>query len=282
MVRIPVTINILLIGFFLVFGILVSRKAIKKYPDLKLETVLKKIPSFYILLPVPAIVFGINKFLQYKPTLLWNVPLWLQYHYSSITWGMILGLLTFIFSFASFLAIKTDHRQKYHLIVAGLIFITAIQSAQWVYTRPIAPQLEEKVNRDSVIIQTSFVSCGAAAAANILKAFGINKTEKEMANLFGTSVINGTSAAQVVYGMRKLGFNCRMKFDENRDTLIINPPALLYFGKGTAWAKFHAVAFMGYQDGKAEIRDPINGKAYLTKEQLEKEWSGYCIEFQKI
>jgi hypothetical protein len=39
---------------------------------------------------------------------------------------------------------------------------------------------------------------------------------------------------------------------------------------------------MGYQDGKAEIRDPINGKAYLTKEQLEKEWSGYCIEFQKI
>jgi ABC-type bacteriocin/lantibiotic exporter with double-glycine peptidase domain len=54
-----------------------------------------------------------------------------------------------------------------------------------------------------VVPQTSGQSCGAAAGANVARWFGLRRSERDMASLFGTSV--GTSAAQVIYGLRELG-----------------------------------------------------------------------------
>ena len=96
MVGIPIWLNILLILLFVALAIVEYRRLISRDPSLNMKTVLKRAPYLYVLIPLSLILLVIANL--NRPRLIWNLPLWLQYHYTALTWGGILGIFAFFFS----------------------------------------------------------------------------------------------------------------------------------------------------------------------------------------
>ena len=276
MVGIPIWLNILLILLFATIAIVEYRRLIVRDPSLNMKTVLKRAPYLYVLIPLSLILLIVANL--NRPRLIWNLPLWLQYHYTALTWGGILAIFTFVFSLAAAVALRTQHRERWKIVIAGTLLIFVIQVIQWNYTRPIAPRLKDIVATSGTVMQTSNASCAAASGASIVRTFGEQRTEKQMAELYGTTV-GGTSGAQVIYGMREIGFSCNKVrvLDSNPEKL--NAPAMLFIDNQFTGPESHAVAYMGFNKDKAEIFDPLEGRRFLSKNQLAKIWHGRGIEF---
>ena len=276
MVGIPIWLNILLILLFAALAIVEYRRLIVRDPSLNMKTVLTRAPYLYVLIPLSLILLVVANL--NRPRLIWNLPLWLQYHYTALTWGGILAIFTFIFSLASAVAIRTRHRERWKIIIAGILLIFVIQIIQWNYTRPIAPRLKDIVATSGTVMQTSNASCAAASGASIVRTFDMQKTEKQMAELFGTTV-GGTSGAQVIYGMRELGFSCNKVEVSDSNPENLSAPAMIFIDNQFTGPESHAVAYMGFNKDKAEIFDPLEGRRFLSKNQLAKIWHGRGIEF---
>ena len=123
-------------------------------------------------------------------------------------------------------------------------------------------------------------SCCAATAANIANMFGMKKTEKEMAELFATTV-SGTSPAQVIFGMEKLGFRCKKVNIEDADAKKLNPPAIIMIDHIEAGPEAHAVGLMKRLNGKVEIWDPLRGRSTPDVTKVKKYWHGKAIEVSR-
>ena len=128
-------------------------------------------------------------------------------------------------------------------------------------------------------MQTSDVSCAAASAANIGRLFGMEKTEREMAEILGTTWA-GTTAAQIIYRMQRIGFDCRMVEIPDRDPEKVSTPAMFFVGHPMAGPESHVVAYMGFYENRAEIWDPLQGKISMTKNDLSRIWEGRGIEIR--
>jgi predicted double-glycine peptidase len=277
MVGIPLWLNILLIIGFVLVGSMECRRLFAKDASLKMKTVLRRAPYLYILIPLSLILLVVANL--NRPALIWNLPLWIQYHYTALTWGGILAIFAFVFSLATIVAIRTHHGERWKIVIAGILLIFVIEIIQWNYTRPIAPRLKNIVASSGTVMQTSNASCAAASAASIARSFGIQKTEKEMAELFGTTVA-GTSGAQVIYGMRKIGIASKKVEVPDSDSERLKFPAMIFIDNQFTGPESHAVAYMGVNQDKAEILDPLEGMRLLTKSQLAKIWHGRGIEFR--
>lgn len=276
MVGIPVQLNILLIILFILAGFLECKRLLSKDPGLDMKTILKKAPYLYVLIPL-SVIFLIAANLN-RPCLTWDLPLWLQYIYTALTWGAIIAMFAFTFSLASVLAFRTEHRERWKVVIAGALFIGVVQIMQWNYTRPIAPKLKDIVGSSGLVFQSNDASCAAASAANIARMFGIQKTEKNMAELLGTTAA-GTSAAQIIYGMRKIGFSCRKVEIADSNPQKIKLPAMMFVNNQFTGPESHAVTYVRFTNGKAEIWDPLEGKLLYSKSELAKVWHGRAIEF---
>ncbi len=277
MVGIPLWLNILLVIGFIFVGYMECRRLFAKDPYLNMKTVLRRAPYLYALIPLSLILLVVANL--NRPALIWNLPLWIQYHYTALTWGGILAIFAFVFSLASAVAIRTRHRERWKIVVAVTLLILVVEVIQWNYTRPIAPRLKNIVASSGTVMQTSNASCAAASGASIARTFGIQKTEKEMAELFGTTVA-GTSGAQVIYGMRKIGIASKKVEVLDSDSERLKSPAMIFIDNQFTGPESHAVAYMGVNQDKAEILDPLEGMRFLTKNQLAKIWHGRGIEFR--
>jgi hypothetical protein len=277
MIGIPSWLNILLIIGFILVGSMECRRLFAKDANLDMKTVLKRAPYLYALIPLSIILLIVASL--NRPALIWNLPLWLQYHYTALSWGGILAIFAFVFSLAAAVAIRTHHRERWKIVIAGILLIFVIQFIQWNYTRPIAPRLKDIVAASGTVMQTSNSSCAAASGASIARTLGIQKTEKQMADLFGTTV-GGTSGAQVIYGMRQIGFASKKVEVPDSDPERLKSPAMIFIDNQFTGPESHAVAYMGLNKDKAEIWDPLEGKRFLTKNQLAKIWHGRGIEFR--
>ncbi len=275
---IPISINIAVIVLFALAGFLEARRLLAKNTGLKLEEVLKRARYLYVLIPLVLVPISANMLIKYRLGLFWHMPLWLQYIFMALNWGVVLAIFSFLFALALVVSIYTHHPERWKILIAALLLIIVVQTAQFLYTRPIAPQLGSLVTKDGVVLQTSGVSCAAASGANIARIFGLDKTEKEMAELYGTSI--GTSAAQVIYGMRKLGFICTMRDIKDANPEMLHPPAMIFIDHPETGPESHAVVYAGFTGGKAEIWDPLIGKRFLPKSKLANIWHGRGIEFQ--
>ncbi|MGA1791608.1 MAG: cysteine peptidase family C39 domain-containing protein [bacterium] len=281
MISIPLGLNVILIIVFSFAGILECRRLLSKNRDLKLETALKSAPYLYALLPFSVILFIgiiILTIIQVKkPSLFWRVPLWLQYYYTPLTWGSLIAIFTFIFTLGSAISFHEKHHERWKVVIAGILLIGVIQLAQWNYTRPVAPDLKNHILSTGFVMQTSDVSRAAASAANIVRLFGMEKTEREMAEILGTTWA-GTTAAQIIHRMQRNGFDCRMVEIPDCDPEKVTPPAMFFVGHPMAGPESHVVAYMGFCEDKAEIWDPLQGKIYMNKKDLSRIWEGRGIE----
>ena len=277
MIALPPWLNVLLLLSAVVVGWLEARRISGRVGGERLEVIVRKEPHLYVLLPFFFGLFAINLLLQRRPLLMWDWPLWLQYYYSALTWGSILAVFGVLFAFITTLSFQRDHRDRWKFVIAAIIFVAVIQAVQWVYTKPLAEDLYEKKTSDGAILQSSFSSCVAASAANILCVYDRPRTEKEVATLLGTTLVTGTTAAQLVHGMGKIDVLCRMVAIPGAEIDKVNVPAILFVDYVDS--EDHAVALLGISPDGVELVDPLFGRKFLSSDELRKIWHGRAVEF---
>jgi len=277
-------VNAGLVALLALAGITAARRLQRCHPDLTVETTLKRAPYLWVLIPVSLLLLAaaISLILLQKahPSVLWALPPWFEYHLLTGIWAAILSLFAFAFALAAAVAIRTRHRERAKLVVAAVLVVAAIQTVEWNYARPIAPILRNDISATGMVTQTSDVSCAAAAGATLARLLGLMKTEREMAELYGTSALLGTTAAQVVYGNATIGIASRKVEIPDRDPERVAAPAMLFIDHPATGPESHAVAYLGMKEGTAEIWDPIRGLKRLDRKSLASVWRGRGIEFR--
>lgn len=218
--------------------------------------------------------------LMYFPRAFWYLPLVVDYYCVPGAWAVIVSMVGLTFGAVGALLYSQRHRA---LWVVAPACVLVFGGGEWIIQNSVwftVPEISgSRIDDDGIVRQTSATTCGAAACANVARAYGIEKTEREMVELLGTTD-SGTTTAQMIYGMRRLGFDCRKRKINDGDFTRLNAPALLFVMAGGTPLD-HAVAYMGHKDGKAEIWNPRSGKEMLTREQLAQIWLGHAVEVRK-
>lgn len=277
---VPIVINLALAAWFAVAGALVCGRLLRRHADLRLENALALAPWLWVLVPMSLLLLLSNVVAvvvrMKRPALYWGFPLWLEYWLLPIAWGLIVSLLAFTFGLASALALRTAHRERRKVVIASVLVVAAIPVMQWNYSRPVP--LRDDISPSGRVSQTSPVSCAAASGATILRTFGQPRTEREVAALYGTSML-GTSAAQVIYGNMQIGIVSRKIDLPDRDPARLTAPAMLFVDNPFSGPESHAVAFLGLAQGMAVVWDPLTGLARYDQSRLASFWRGHAIEF---
>ena len=176
------------------------------------------------------------------------------------------------------------------VLVVPLVAVCGFRS----YARVLGdvPPLGQARWKAGVCRQTSQASCGAAAAATLLKAHGIETTESEMATLCLTRA-GGTTMHGLYRGLklktRGTGFDVE-PFRGDLETLRREGgPVILSVrldpGPGVdpryerlwGWAPGvnHTVVFFGFRgDGKTDVGDPAVGREHWREEDVRVLWHG--------
>lgn len=268
----PLWANVLAVLAGLVVGVLDARRLRRRHPGLGLQTALRHARYLYAA-PVLLVGLGAAHYaLQGRADLWWSLPTWLEVRWLGVIWGAILAVFALLFGLALALAFAERHGERWKALVAALLCIGAVEHAVWKFSRPVAPDLRDEV-RDGVVLQTSGVTCAAASAANLLRATGRPATEREMAAAFGTTTL-GTSAGQVVEGLRALGYACDKV--EVADASALPLPAILFVDHAQAGPEGHAVALMAAAE-RVEVWDPLVGRVLQSRSDLARVWRGRAV-----
>ena len=127
--------------------------------------------------------------------------------------------------------------------------------------------------------QSRSFTCGPAAGAALLDAWGLRAREGELAFAARTS-FRGTELSRLADAVRFFGrykpLTVKIKsvtFDELR---VMNRPAVLLVKKGRLR---HVIALLKLEDGHVKIADPSNGTRSLTVAEFHKDydWNGRAI-----
>lgn len=221
-------------------------------------------------------IFGNAVFLLLRnlPMLAWYLPVFIDYHWISVGWMIDLAIIAFLFSAISTVLALQKSRLWWVAPLAGLAVLLAGETA--IRNNPLLqpPTLfEARVDADGVVWQSHPCTCAAAAAANIARFYGVDVSEREMVKLLGTTA-DGTTPAQVYYGMKKLGFGVRKRRVHNIAELEY--PAVLFIRMQQPLD--HAVAYIGRNGTMATILDPAKGVRIMNDDDVSAVWDGYAME----
>jgi len=148
--------------------------------------------------------------------------------------------------------------------------------------------------KDGICLQTTPVSCSAAAAATFLRQHGIAATEAEMAELCLTRMPRGTPWLGLYRGMALKTADTPWRVEvfetdveglrQMGDSAILSVelpanrgPADPRYERDWGWLPGvrHAVVFVRFAEGRLlQIGDPIIGREYWTEQALHDLWTG--------
>lgn len=244
-------------------------------PAANFQLLLSGSPHLYLAFPLLVLLPITNVYAGTYPSIQWEMPAWLQAHWAALSWGIISGVLAYVFGFCSVAANITRDRLKWHVVFFGTLVLAVIQLCAAKSTDSNLPPLgKPRISDDGVILQTTPFTCVPAAAANIARILGVHATERELVDLFHTSR-DGTFPAQVLYGFESLGINGR-KAPEDEGIEGVRAPAMLFIAGDT-----HAVVYTGMRNGIVEILNPSTGRVLLPEWRLGQLWDGHALEFTR-
>lgn len=199
---------------------------------------------------------------------------WDWYPYVEPSWYLVPAM--FLVGAGFEITRRAPGRRGVMLAAAGLL-MARTTAAGWITMRSV--EVRGTVADSAVCLQTSGVSCGAAAAASFLYYYGIRTTEQEMAALCvtrdGGRGLAGTSDAGLVRGLRKK-LAGRLSVQIARQTYEeLSTPALVpievYPGVG------HCVLVWRADPELVHLLDPRCGRTTMSRAGFEKMWTGSAI-----
>jgi hypothetical protein len=256
-------------------GAALGRARSKGQSAANFQLLLTKTRHLYMVFPLLLALPFTNVYIAGHPSLQWDMPGWLQVHWAALSWGIVSGILAYVFGFCSIAALSAGGRWKWGPVYFGVAVLAVIQVYAGWSSRPHLPPLGEmRISGDGVILQTTPYTCAPAAGANIALMLGVHTTERELVELFHTTR-DGTFPAQVLRGLKTLGISGR-KAAAKGGIRAVKPPAMLFVLSDT-----HAVIYAGITGGLIEIWNPSFGKAFLPEWRLNEIWDGHALEFKR-
>jgi hypothetical protein len=262
----------------LVFGALgvwVCESVAAGQSDRHFPAQLKRARHLYLVFPLLSILPYVNLYVASHPSLLWDMPEWLELHWAALSWGAVSATLAYLFGFCSAVAWASNKpgRRLPALFSVGVLLAIQIYAAR--SSRPNLPALDDWITPDGIALQTSDCTCVPTSGANIAAILGVHATEKQLAESFHTTR-DGTFPAGALRGMRQLGIEGRKVNAVGGDIRALHPPAMLFVMNDS-----HAVVFVGLTNGLVEIWNPSQGKTFYTENALRRTWTGHAIEFRR-
>lgn len=255
-------------------GFAVARAMVRHFPDVTMASALRRARYLYALLPLAACLLVFQMTFVAHRSVAWHLPLVLEYYFDAVMQAAVLGILGFGFSLAITLAFRERNAKRIQLAVVGVLTLASVFVAQRSWSRPISGRLGES-SRHGIVLQTDGASCGAASAANLLRLHGRNASEAQMAEVFGTTV-RGTSTAQLVYGLRTLGFSCH-RYDGPSHPERLSPGTILYVDE-LSGSESHAVVYAGQEGNRFVVLNPLVGRELYDQAALTFIWHGRGVE----
>ncbi len=133
--------------------------------------------------------------------------------------------------------------------------------------------------RDGVVLQSTGFSCLPASAATCLTVLGLPATELEMAEEAGATRY-GTGMGRILEPLNRRLAGTGWKATAGRKGWESLPrdgsPAIL----AVDWHGIpHAIAFLGFEEDRAVIGEPLEGRVLRTRVELERDWDGEGVFF---
>ena len=267
----------LLVAFVsLALGAVYWLKLETKYPLITIETALQKAPLLYLLIPFSLVVLGIQVAVVVKPDLTWSWPVFFEYYHVELLLSAVLSSIGLLFGLGTCGAVRTKNKQWPALPFAFLILTSLLLGIEYDFTKPVASDLQDQ-QKDGIVLQSSPFSCAAASGANLARVYGQNSTESEVAKALGTTRF-GTSPAQVVYGLKKLGFTCSKHVYSRTQLDQVTAPAVLFLPPQRGKSEGHAILLKGRSGDRFQIIDPLSGLLEWTTEIAATTWFGHTVE----
>ncbi len=259
------------------WGVLSARKVRRTAPDATIETVhraarpvMRVSLACLVALTVPLAAEISDRFCQ-------QLPLEVQRDVGRITWTMLVVLFAYLSSFGGTFAFLTRHRQSRQFTTALILLNVAFVLLDVRLNSAIASSLREQISKDGIVLQSSGSSCAAATVANIVRHFGKQVTEEEVAEVMGTTNF-GTSPGQMRFALRRYGLEFETLNERTVDLAEVRVPAVLFIDHPAVRAEGHAVAFFGVRGDRFEVWDPLVGRVFWTPAMATDVWYGNGIE----
>lgn len=220
-------------------------------------------------------VIGLYGVFRFYPAIEYHlIPLFL----ASLT--EIIGYIPFAMLFFGIAAKRVTSRflPIELMILALLIFIYGLIRVNWIYTDSGIDPDKFLVNHQGICFQSTGYTCGAASAVTLLKSFGIDSIEIEMARLSHTSK-DGVSMVQVAraiaYKVRDKGLKVDIITGDWQTLKQITTPCIV----NVKWTLLvdHMVVLLKTAGDKVIIADPLRGKETYSKQDFLDKWRGSML-----
>lgn len=168
-----------------------------------------------------------------------------------------------------------------YVIGPGTMFRLSILAVFIPFAKPILLPLSgaglNAAWKDGVCLQSTPATCGPCSLATVFKALGLEATEREIAR-GAFSGKTGTENWYLIRYARRHGLEARVGYTS--DLKAVKPPAIL--GVKLEGGAGHFITYLGDQDRRKIIGDPLSGRFLLTDEVFHQlyDYSGMAMEFK--
>ncbi len=227
---------------------------------------------------IPVAVFSLlflflEAFLIQRPDIEYMLIPWIDYAFFR-GWGLLGAFVVFG------IGIEQLPKSNQRALIIFTVFLIIIRMYMWwSILFGLDYNFKEKGFKNGICFQSTQYTCAPSSCATLLKHYGIESTEKEMARLCLTGNVRATSNIKTVRGLRLIvnekGYDVKIKLTDMEGLKKIPKPCLI--SVKVTFMVNHMVVLSSLTDDKAIILDPEDGKFDLKKSEFEKEWVGNAI-----
>ncbi len=165
------------------------------------------------------------------------------------------------------------------LLVLGGLFILRTGLTAWV-SRDSLEGLDGRVRADGVCLQTSDYTCGPASAVALLHWYGIDSTEREMAELSATRPgFGGTSESGLMLGLRRKLAGDGVPWIRRCSYEELTAPSLVSLRH--TWLVGHCTMVAEVRPEGVALIDSQSGRCWLPRDRFLRAWTGSAITIVK-
>ncbi len=161
-------------------------------------------------------------------------------------------------------------------LVAGLYFIKA---GWWMIAPGVADLGRTKLDRDGICHQSTGYTCVAASMVTMLRAYGIDAGEMEMASLAYTQVNGGATDSRTLWALQKKlqGSHLQSRYQRLDIAGLIDVPKPCLVQLDWGFFVSHMVPVVSATPEVVVIGDPLDGRREMSMADFRATWKGNAI-----